>query len=275
VSEQAEPATITFLSDYGLTDEFVGVCHAVIASICPRARIIDLTHGIPRQDVRAGALILAGALRYLPIGVHLAVVDPGVGAERRAVALTSGDGRVFVGPDNGLIWPAAQAAGGIAQAVEISRSRWRLEPVSATFHGRDLFAPVAARLACGWPLTEAGEPLEPSEVVSLELPRARIEGGRLLAEVAYVDNFGNLQLTAGPEEAERLRLRPGVRVQLRKPNGEVLPARFVRTFAEACGEELILYEDAARKLAVAINRGSAAARLGIGSGAELTLTQVT
>jgi S-adenosylmethionine hydrolase len=275
MSEAAETSVITFLSDYGLADEFVGVCHAVIAAICPRVRVIDLTHGIPRQDVRAGALILAGSLRYLPVGVHLAVVDPGVGAERRAVALAAADGRLFVGPDNGLMWPAAQAAGGIVRAVEISRSRWRLEPVSATFHGRDLFAPVAARLACGAPLAEAGEPLEPGELVSLELPSARIDDGRLLAEVLYTDRFGNLQLAASGEHAERLGLRPGAGLELQKESGEIAPARFVRTFAEAQGDELIVYEDAVRRLAVAVNRGSAAARLNIGAGARLVLAPRT
>jgi S-adenosylmethionine hydrolase len=262
---------ITFLSDYGLRDEFVGVCHGVIATICPEARVIDLTHGIPRQDVMAGALVLAGSLPYLPAGVHLAVVDPGVGAARRAVALRSADGRRLVGPDNGLLWPAAQAAGGVVEAVEISRSRWRLQPVSATFHGRDIFAPVAARLAAGEPLVRAGEALDPAELVALELPRARIEGSRLLAPIAYVDGFGNLQLAAGRGHAEALGLEPGAQLELRAPGGQVHAARLVRTFADARGEELIVYEDAARRLAVAVNRGSAARRLGLGPGAELAI----
>src|ERR671915_1654673 len=157
---------ITFLSDYGLADEFVGVVHGVIARLCPEARVIDIVHGIPRQDVRAGSAVLARALPYLPAGVHLAVVDPEVGARRRAVALrTVEEDRLLVGPDNGLLIPAAERFGGVAEAVEISSSPWRLEPVSATFHGRDVFAPVAARLACGAPLAEAGTPLEVGELV--------------------------------------------------------------------------------------------------------------
>src|SRR5262249_23086192 len=131
---------ITFLSDYGLEDEFAGVCHAVIAGICPEARVIDLTHGIPRHDVRAGALVLRSSLPYLPKGVHLAVVDPDVGAERRAVAIRTADDRLLVGPDNGLLSLAAEVAGGAVEAVDIARSAFRLEPVSATFHGRDIFA---------------------------------------------------------------------------------------------------------------------------------------
>src|SRR5947209_6753044 len=161
---------ITFLSDYGLEDDFVGVCHAVIASLCPAARVIDLTHGVGRQDVRSGALILEQALPYLPIGVHLAVVDPDVGAERRAVALRSGDDRVLVGPDNGLLSLAAERAGGVIEAVDIAQSQFRLEPVSATFHGRDIFAPVAAAVARGVPLAEVGDACDPDRLVRLTLP---------------------------------------------------------------------------------------------------------
>jgi S-adenosyl-L-methionine hydrolase (adenosine-forming) len=162
-------APITFLSDYGYEDDFAGVCHGVIARIAADARVIDLTHGIPRHNVRAGALVLRNALPYMPAGVHLAVVDPEVGAERRAVALRCpgpagepGDGeRLLVGPDNGVLSLAAERFGGAVEAVEIGRSPWRLEPVAATFHGRDIFAPVAAHLATGRPLAEAGEPCEP------------------------------------------------------------------------------------------------------------------
>ena len=140
---------ITFLTDYGLEDAFVGVCHGVIAGICPDAHVIDLTHGVPRGNVRAGALMLRGALGYLPVGVHLAVVDPGVGGERRAVAVRTADGRRFVGPDNGLLSLCFEAGGGLAEAVDIGGSSFVLQPVSATFHGRDIFAPVAARLVAG------------------------------------------------------------------------------------------------------------------------------
>src|SRR5579859_4186141 len=147
---------ITFLSDYGLQDDFVGICHGVIAGICPEARVIDLGHGVRRHDVRGGAIVLAGALPYLPAGVHLAVVDPDVGASRRAVALRAADDRLLVGPDNGVLWLAAHASGGVVEAADIVRSPFRLEPVSATFHGRDIFAPVAAHLAAGASLAQAG-----------------------------------------------------------------------------------------------------------------------
>src|SRR4051794_8691878 len=168
---------VTFLSDYGLADEFVGVVHGVLARLCPDAHVIDLGHGIPRHAVLAGALALERALPYTPPGVHLAVVDPEVGARRRAVALAvAEEDRLLVGPDNGLLMAAAERFGGVVAAVEVSRSPWRLEPVSATFHGRDVFAPVAARLAAGEPLADAGDPLELDELVALRRTRARLEG---------------------------------------------------------------------------------------------------
>jgi S-adenosyl-L-methionine hydrolase (adenosine-forming) len=259
----ADPPIITFLSDYGLSDDFVGICHGVIAGVCPAARIIDLTHGIARHDVRAGAIVLGEALAYLPVGVHLAVVDPDVGAQRRAVALRLGDGRVLVGPDNGLLWLAAQAGGGIVEAVDIARSRHRLQPVSATFHGRDIFAPVTGALAAGAPLAEAGEPLDPSEVVALKLPQPTREGGTLVAHVRYIDRFGNLQLNAGHEDLAGTGIKLGKAVRLKLPGGTSQQVHFVRTFADAGPDELLLYEDAQRRLAVAVRHGDAAERLGL------------
>ncbi len=186
---------ITFLSDYGLADEFVGVVHGVIARLAPEARVIDLTHGVPRHDTVAGALALERALPFTPAGVHLAVVDPEVGARRRAVAVrTAEEDRLLVGPDNGLLMAAAARFGGVVEAVEISRSPWRLEPVSATFHGRDVFAPVAARLAAGEALADAGEPMEVDDLVGLELPTATVEDGTITAHVIAVDGFGNVLL---------------------------------------------------------------------------------
>lgn len=264
---------ITFLSDYGLRDDFVGVCHGVIAGICPAARVIDITHGIPRQDVRAGALALAGALPYMPAGVHLAVVDPDVGASRRAVALAFGDGRLAVGPDNGLLLEAGAACGGVVQAVDIGASPLRLQPVSATFHGRDIFAPVAAHLAAGTPLGEAGTPVDPDVLVRLELPRPAFEpGGAIGAHVLYVDGFGNAQLDVTHQDLDGSGLSLGapVRVVLGSARPPVT-ARFLRTFAEAAPGELLVYEDAYRRLAVAVSHGSAAERLGLAAGDELRI----
>ena len=262
---------LTFLSDYGTDDEFAGVVHAVIARIAPGAHVVDLTHGIPRQDVVAGALTLARTLAYAAPGVHLAVVDPGVGGSRRAVALrTAAEERLLVGPDNGLLLPAAERFGGVAEAVEISASPWRLEPVSATFHGRDVFAPVAARLALGEPLAAAGAPLAPVELVRLELPRPRVADGTLTATVAGIDAFGNVALHAGAGDLAAAGLRSGARVAVRA-GGAVLTARCARTFADVPPGDALVYEDAAQLLAVAINAGDAAAALGVAPGDELAI----
>jgi S-adenosyl-L-methionine hydrolase (adenosine-forming) len=256
---------ITFLSDYGLADEFVGVCHGVIAAICPQARVIDVTHGVARHDVRAGAVILSGALPYLPVGVHLAVVDPDVGAQRRAVALRVADGRLLVGPDNGVLWLAAQECGGVLEAVDIARSPFRLEPISATFHGRDIFAPVAARLAAGVALGEVGDPGDPDGLVTLALPQARLlEDGVLAAQAIYVDRFGNVQLNASHEELPRMAIKLGRGVEVQLSSGATHRATFARTFADVESQALLLYEDAARRLALAVSHGDAARRLGIG-----------
>jgi S-adenosyl-L-methionine hydrolase (adenosine-forming) len=265
---------ITFLSDYGLNDEFVGTCHGVIARVCPAARVIDLTHGVPRQDVRAGALVLAAALPYLPVGVHLAVVDPGVGGERRAVAAKLGDGRVLVGPDNGLLSLAATVGGGCVAAVDIGDSPFRLQPVSPTFHGRDIFAPVAARIASGAALSECGSPVDPGGLLTLELPHPEVLDGVLIAHVIYVDAFGNVQLDAGREEMARAGVNPGVEVVIStgaEPRVPV-PARYARTFTDVPPAELVIYEDSARRLAIAVNQGAAAAQLGVGSGAEVRIS---
>ncbi|HVF78611.1 MAG TPA: SAM-dependent chlorinase/fluorinase [Solirubrobacteraceae bacterium] len=261
-------AVVTFLSDYGLDDDFVGVCHGVIARIAPQARIIDVTHGIDRHDVRSGALVLQRALPYMPAGVHLAVVDPEVGTQRHAVALRCADeARLLVGPDNGLLSLAADCFGGVAEAVEIGRSRWRLEPVSASFHGRDVFAPVAAHLATGAvALADAGEPLDPAELVQLVLPRAQATDGGLVAHVLQADRYGNVMLDADHADLAGGGLRLGRAVTA---NGR--RALFATTFADVLPGELLLYEDGYRVVSLAINRGSALDALGLALGDEILL----
>lgn len=254
-------AVVTFLSDYGLDDDFVGVCHGVIARIAPDVRVIDITHGIARHDVRAGALVLRRALAFMPAGVHLAVVDPEVGAQRRAVALRCADdeARVLVGPDNGLLSLAAQGFGTVVEAVDIGRSPLRLEPVSASFHGRDLFAPVAAHLATGSAsLAEAGDPLDPAELVQLELPRARATDAGLVTHVLHADRYGNVVLDAEHEDLADSGLRLGHAVTL---NGR--RALYATTFADVPAGGLLLYEDGYRVLSLAVNRGSALTALGL------------
>jgi len=261
---------VTFLSDYGLTDVFVGVCHGVIAGICPDARVIDISHGVPRGDVRAGALMLRGALGYVPVGVHLAVVDPGVGGERRAVAVRTADGRCFVGPDNGLLSLGFEPGGGVVEAVDLGRSPFALEPVSATFHGRDIFAPVAAHLAAGASLRDAGEPCDPGGLARLELPRPGVEEGALVAHAVYLDRFGNVQLDAPPTVPD-LRAGQAVAVSVR---GEAWPGFYARTFADVPAGELVVYADSDGALAVAVNQGSAVERLGVSVGDELRIAPV-
>jgi S-adenosylmethionine hydrolase len=265
---------ITFLSDYGLADEFVGVVHAVIATVCPAARVIDLAHGIPRQDARAGAIVLARTLPFAPPGVHLAVVDPEVGARRRAVALrTAEEDRLLVGPDNGLLLPAAERFGGVVEAVEISASPWRLEPVSATFHGRDLFAPVAARLANGEALAEAGTPLEPDELVTLSLPTASVADGGVVTTVVGVDGYGNATLAGTHADLGAAGLTLGTAVAARTGARRVLGV-VARTFADVGRGDLIVYEDAGGTLALAVNGGDAATLLGVRAGDEVRLEPV-
>ena len=263
---------ITFLSDYGYEDDFVGVCHAVIARIAPDVRVIDLGHGLPRHQVRPAALALRNALPYAPPGVHLAVVDPEVGAERRAVALrTADEERLMVGPDNGLLALAVERFGGAVEAVEIGRSKWRLQPVSHTFHGRDIFAPVAAWLATGWPLAEAGDPLDPAELAGLELPSPHHEDGVLVAHVLSVDRFGNAALNVGHDDLAGSGLLLGHPVLLEAGAGRRRRAHYAVTFADVAPGELLVYEDAWRTLAVAVNRGNAARELALRPDSELRL----
>jgi S-adenosylmethionine hydrolase len=220
---------ITFLSDYGHDDDFVGVCHGVMARIAPDARVLDITHGIPRHDIRSGALVLRRALPY-----------------------------VLVGPDNGLLMAAAKRFGGVAEAIEISRSKHRLEPTAATFHGRDVFAPVGAHLAAGEELSEAGEPLEADSLTQLQMPEARSEDGQLVAHAVAFDRFGNVMLDLEHDEVGDHGLRLGHPVTV---NDE--EAHYATTFADVPAGRLLLYEDSDRWLALAVNRGSAADMLGL------------
>ncbi len=257
---------VVFLSDYGLEDEFVGVCHAVIARIAPGARVIDLTHGIPRQDVRRGALVLGRAVPYLPAdAVLLAVVDPGVGSARRSVAVEAASGLLLVGPDNGLLSHAFEAAGGAARAVEIAAPDVVLHPPSRTFHGRDVFAPAAAHLALGRPVEALGPAVEPATLVRLEVPRARAEPGRVACEVTGVDRFGNVQLSATPADLAAAGLGEAFRLGHRW-------VRVVGTFADAPPGEVAAVEDSQGYVALVVNGGSAARATGLRAGEEVLLS---
>jgi S-adenosylmethionine hydrolase len=260
---------ICFLTDFGLQDDFVGTCHGVIARIAPEARVIDVTHGIPPTAVLQGALVLSSTLPYMPVGVHLAVVDPGVGGSRRPLALQDADGRLFVGPDNGLLLPAAERSG-IVEARELANPDYALESISRTFHGRDLFAPAAAHLANGVPLAELGPPVDPDALVRLDLPVPAFREDRIDATMLYVDSFGNIALNLTRDDVEAAGVAPGSRIEL-VLSGEGYYAVMARTFADARPGDVILYEDSYGNMSVAINRGSAAAMLHATPGQPLVI----
>jgi S-adenosyl-L-methionine hydrolase (adenosine-forming) len=247
---------VTFLSDFGLQDDFVGTCHGVIKRIAPDAEIIDITHGIPATSILQGALVLANTVPYMPVGVHLAVVDPGVGGIRRPLALRDAEGRLYVGPDNGLLVPAAERAG-IEAAHELANPAYALETVSRTFHGRDLFSPAAAHLANGVAVGELGPPLDPDALVRLDLPQPRIGESRIEAVALYVDSFGNIALNLTREDAEGAQIVPGTQVELDLA-GERYFAVAARTFADARAGDIILYEDSYGNMSIAISSGNAA-----------------
>lgn len=261
---------VTFLTDFGLQDDFVGTCRGVIATIAPDAQVIDVTHGVRPGHVLQGALVLANTLPYMPAGVHLAVVDPGVGSGRRALALRDGEGRLHVGPDNGLLLPAAERFGGVAEVYELANPEYSLQPVSRTFHGRDLFAPAAAHLAAGVPLSELGPPLDPEALVRVEIPQPEVGQNRIRATALVVDRFGNIALNLRRDHLEHAELAAGTRVEL-SSRGERFYAISARTFADAPRGALILYEDSYGSLALAVSSGSAAQLLRIEEGGELVL----
>ena len=256
---------VTFLTDFGLEDDFVGTCHGVIARIAPDARVIDVTHGIAPQAVLQGAFVLRHTLPYLPVGVHLAVVDPGVGGARKAIAVEARDGRVFVGPDNGLLLLAADTAG-VVRAHELAEPRFRLAGVSRTFHARDLFAPAAAHLAGGVAIDELGPALDPAGLVRLAVPEATVEGGGIAATILAVDRFGNLATNVRRDQLAALGLEPGTRAEVDRR-----PARCVETFGDVDPGGVALYEDSYGYVAVAVRDGSAAELLGAHTGSDVTV----
>jgi hypothetical protein len=261
--------TITFLTDFGLQDDFVGTCHGVMARIAPDARVIDVTHGIPPQAILQGALVLRSTTRYMPVGVHLAVVDPGVGSHRRPLAVRTSGGRVFVGPDNGLLMLAADELG-VEVAHELADERYRLADVSRTFHARDVFAPAAAHLAAGVPIDELGPALEAASLVRVDVPAPSIGKSQISATVVGIDRFGNIATNMRTDHVAGLGLGRGDRLEVRL-TFERYYAVFADTFADAAPGELILYEDSYGLITLAISNGNAARLTGVGTGDELRI----
>lgn len=258
---------LTLLTDYGLEDGFVAACHGVVARRAPDVRVIDVTHLVPAGDVRRGGAVLAQTVPYLPPAVHVVVVDPGVGTSRRAVAVEAGES-VFVGPDNGVLsWPVA-AVGEVRRVHELADRELWLHPVSATFHGRDIFAPVGARLAAGLDITAVGPELQAGDLVSLPEPASRVEGGYAECEVVSVDRFGNIQLSVNAGQLDRLGVHVGQRLRLETSQWQrTVP--YGDTFGAVPAGDLVAYIDSAGLLAVAVSNGDAARRLELAAGAAV------
>jgi S-adenosylmethionine hydrolase len=257
---------VVFVSDLGLRDEFVGVCHLVIARLAPDVRVVDLSHGVPPHDIQAGALMLANGLAYAGIeAIGLGIVDPGVGAARKAIAVATAAGPRLVGPDNGLLSFAWRVLGGVTQAVQVDAGRVNPRRVSAVFHGRDVFAPAAAMLAAGTPLERLGLPVEPSSLTALELDDAEAEPGRVKGVVIDVDRFGNVRLNVRPADLERARIHVGATVDV-ATTAITIRARRVVAYSDVTAGEYGMLVDAWDWVAVIRYEASAAAAMDVTRG---------
>ena len=263
--------TISFLSDFGTADEFVGVVHSVINSIAPFVKVIDVTHGIPHFDIRSGGLALARSAQYLSPGVVLAVVDPGVGTQRRAVAVEVGGGEsVLVGPDNGLLAPTVALVGGADRAVSLTEINYQLPAPGPTFAGRDIFGPAAAHIASGVDLSELGDEVEVSSLIPGLMPITSKENDGLHAEVLWVDQYGNAQINLDPTELE-IKENEINHFEI-KTAGLSRIAKKVETFEELGGGELGLTIDSYGLVALVIGRGSAAEEMKINTGNQVIIS---
>ncbi len=267
---------VSLLSDFGSRDPSAGIMRGVVVGIAPDALITDISHDVDKFAVTDGALLLWCALPYMPIGSHVGVVDPGVGTDRRGVALETARGDYLVGPDNGLLIPAAARLGGIVRAHQLQNSQYRLPVVSSSFHGRDLFAPAAAHLAMGVPLETLGPPVSPHDLVTLGWPEPIVEDGSLTTSVIYVDTFGNVKFAAlaadlhealgTPAQGDAIELRTTSRGRQR-----LIAAGWAETFGKVPAGETLLYEDSYGRLCLAVNQGSAAQRLKVSVGTEFAI----
>ncbi len=267
----APPRFVSFLSDYGSADEFVGVCKSVMLALAPELTVIDITHDVPAHDVKAGALVLVRAAQYLPEGgVVLAVVDPGVGTERRLVAVEVGPA-ILLGPDNGLLAPAVAMLGGAERVISLTNTQYQLPSPGPTFAGRDVLAPAVGHLAAGVALGELGEEVDAAGLVPglVSLPQPD-DGGGIAGEVWWVDRFGNCQLNIDPEELAARGGAPGEPVEVRFRD-EVRSARWVATYADAKPSELVLVVDSYGLTSLALDRKSAAEVCGLSVGSAVTL----
>jgi S-adenosylmethionine hydrolase len=266
----APAKVVSFLSDYGRSDEFVGVCHAVMVDIEPSLRIVDITHDIPAFDVRAGALALVRAVQYLPAGIVLAIVDPGVGTDRRCIAVEVEHG-YLIGPDNGLLAPAVAMLGGPRRVVALTNTDYQLPAPGPTFAGRDVMAPAAAHLAAGVPLAHLGDEVDVASLSPGIVPLPKSEDdGTLVGEVLWIDRYGNGQLNIAPEMLTEVGVGPGDAVEVHV-GGTTRRARWVRTFSDAKPRELVMIVDSYGMCALALDRASAAEELTLRPGRAIKL----
>ncbi len=261
---------VTFLSDYGLGDEFVGVCHGVLMKIAPGLDIVDITHGISAQNVREGAMVLANSVAFMPQGVHLAVVDPGVGTDRLPVIVETAQGSVMVGPDNGLLALAISRLDGATIARKIENPALMLPKVARTFHGRDVFAPAAAHIARGVPLEEFGSEIPVESLVGINVAEPRLHDDHFHASVLHIDRFGNLQMNVAPPQLAELGLTVGSMLEVRVEGRRNL-VPLGDSFSAVSEGELVATEDSYGLVALSVNCGSAADRLGANLGSSVII----
>ena len=263
--EESRRPVVSLLTDFGARDPSGAICEGVILGISPHATVIHISHEVTKYAIRDGALMLWCALPFMPIGVHMAVVDPGVGTRRRPLAIRVERGDVLVGPDNGLLLPAAQQLGGVQAVHELTSETHRLHPISTSFHGRDIFAPAAAHLVNGLPIEELGPALDPGDIVDLVIPPARPIPGGVETSVIYIDTFGNCKLAGLRMELEAVTgpMRPGRAVRIQADGAAERHLSWEDTFGNVAVGEPILYVDSYDRLTLAVNQGNAAAQLGL------------
>jgi S-adenosylmethionine hydrolase len=258
---------ISLLSDFGLRDPSAAILHGVVLSIVPDARIVDISHDVRKYAIRDGALLLWCALPYLPVGFHVAVVDPGVGTDRLPVAVVARRGDVLVGPDNGLLVAAAERLGGITAVHALEAAEYRLPVVSTSFHGRDIFAPAAAHLARGVEVASLGRAVDPSELVPSPIREPEVAEGALRSSVVYVDTFGNVKLAGLRADLESAigPLKPGDPLALSLGDGSTATIRttWQATFGEVPSGETLVYEDSYGRICLAASQADAAAKHGV------------
>jgi S-adenosylmethionine hydrolase len=260
---------IGFLTDFGL-DGAAAICRGVMLSIAREAQIVDISHVVRKFSIVEGAYVLRSAVPWLPVGVHVAVVDPGVGTARRPIGLLTARGDILIGPDNGLLLAAAEELRGIVEARILVNRAWMLPVTSSTFHGRDIFAPVAAHLALGESFVDAGPVLDTEELVQLDLPSVNVKPGRLETVVTYVDSFGNLRLAGDVAKLELALSSVAAGAKLvAELAGGAIPLTFSSTFGDVAVGVLLLYRDSSGNLAIGESNGDAARRLGVATGARI------